>query len=155
MAKNHVLTRNQHFARPLTVVFAFFSSANNLEAITPPSLRFTIRSPQPIVMAVGATIEYELSLFGIPIYWQTVISVWEPPYRFVDEQQKGPFFYWRHEHSFEQSGDQVLMRDRVEYREPLGWLGLVAHHLLIKRLLDAVFTFRRLKIAEVLAPIGT
>lgn len=146
----YVLVREQRFERPLGEVFEFFSNAANLEAITPGFLHFHIRTPQPIVMRSGANIEYALSLFGIPLYWRTVISVWEPPARFVDEQAAGPFTYWRHEHRFEACPGGVLMTDRVEYEVPLGWVGVIARHVFVERVLRRVFDYRAAKIGAAL-----
>ena len=50
-----VLHREQWIPRPLDQVFAFFSDAKNLGAITPAWLGFRILSPEPIVMRSGAT----------------------------------------------------------------------------------------------------
>jgi ligand-binding SRPBCC domain-containing protein len=36
----------------------------------------------------------------VPIRWQSEITVLEPPHRFVDEQRRGPFRTWHHEHRF-------------------------------------------------------
>jgi ligand-binding SRPBCC domain-containing protein len=93
-------------------------------------------------MSRGTRIDYQLSLVGIPVYWRTVISEWEPPFRFIDEQEAGPFEYWRHEHRFEDHGQFVTMVDQVTYQEPLGWLGAAAHHVFVGRLLDKVFDHR-------------
>ncbi len=145
------MSREQRIERPLAEVFEFFSNAGNLESITPGFLRFQIRTPQPIDIEAGTHIEYALSLFGIPVYWRTLISVWEPPHRFVDEQIAGPFTSWRHEHTFEERDGAVVMRDRVEYEEPLGFLGVIAHHLFVERMLDRVFDFRARTIVKLLA----
>jgi ligand-binding SRPBCC domain-containing protein len=71
-------------------IFPFFAQAWNLQAITPPWLDFRVLTPGPIQMAAGVRIEYQLRVRGIPIRWQSEISVWEPPHRFVDEQRRGP-----------------------------------------------------------------
>src|SRR5580692_6519383 len=85
---------------PIERVFEFFSDAHNLEALTPPFLKFKVITPDPIVMAPGTHIRYKLKLRGIPIHWESEITVWEPPHRFVDEQLHGPYRFWRHEHLF-------------------------------------------------------
>ena len=75
-------------AAPLESVFAFFADAANLELLTPGWLHFRILSPLPLAMAAGTRIDYRLRLRGVPIRWQSEITAWEPPYRFVDEQRK-------------------------------------------------------------------
>ncbi len=139
----HRLERSQRIPRRREEVFAFFADASNLEAITPPFLRFRIVSPLPIEMGPGARIEYALSLGGVPLRWRTRITEWEPGVRFVDEQESGPYRLWRHTHRFEGQGGSTMMRDLVEYAEPLGVLGWAAHVLFVERALDRIFDFRR------------
>ena len=137
------LERSQLLPRPIEEVFGFFSDAANLEAITPPFLRFRIRTPMPIAMCAGARIEYTLRLYGAPVRWRTLITRWEPGACFVDVQEFGPYALWRHTHEFESRGRSTLMRDTVEYMEPLGPLGRMAHVMFVKRALERIFDFRR------------
>lgn len=108
--------------RPVEDLFPFFSDAGNLERITPPLLEFRILTPRPIEMAEGALIDYRLKVRGLPVSWRTRISAWEPKRRFVDEQIKGPYRKWVHEHTFESKDGGTLCRDRVEYLAPGGSL---------------------------------
>jgi len=141
--ERHRLEREQLLDCPIDKVFAFYADAANLEALTPRFLRFRIVTPTPIPMRPGTRIDYALSLHGVPIRWRTLITCWEPGVRFVDEQEHGPYAYWRHEHTFEARGRQTLMRDAVDYREPLGALGQVAHVLFVRGALERIFDFRR------------
>jgi len=108
--------------RPIDEVFAFHADAHNLQAITPAFLDFRIVTPAPIEMKAGARIEYRLRLRGVPIRWLTEITAWEPPFRFVDEQVRGPYRLWQHEHTFEARDGETIMRDRVRYAVPFGLL---------------------------------
>lgn len=128
--------------RPLDDVFAFFADAGNLELLTPRFLRFRILTPLPITMRAGARIDYALSLFGVPVRWRTLITVWEPGVRFVDVQESGPYAVWRHTHTFEARGADTLVRDAVDYALPLGPLGRLAHAVMVQRTLDRIFDFR-------------
>ena len=143
MPAPHQLVRTQLVAAPLEQVFAFFSDAANLEALTPAFLHFSILTPLPIAMRVGAQIDYQLSLFGVPLRWRTRITAFEPGRGFVDEQESGPYALWRHAHEFEARRDGTLMRDVVTYLEPFGPLGALAHVLFVRRTLDRIFDFRR------------
>ena len=149
----HVLERAQLVPRPRREVFAFFADAHNLERITPSTLRFRILTPDPIALGAGTCIDYRLSLLGVPFRWRTLIEAYEPEVRFVDVQLRGPYRSWRHTHAFEDAPGGTLMRDRVEYELPLGPLGALAHGLLVRRQLRAIFDHRRDAIAR-LFPAG-
>jgi len=125
--------------RPLAEVFPFFADAFNLQILTPEFLNFRVVTPAPIDMHVGTTIDYQIRLHGIPIGWKSLISAWEPPFRFVDEQVRGPYKFWHHEHTFEVRDGGTLIRDDVHYGVPGGWL---AHTLLVRRDLAAIFQYR-------------
>jgi ligand-binding SRPBCC domain-containing protein len=132
---------------PRDRVFEFFSDAQQLETLTPPWIRFRIVTPLPIAMRPGALIDYKLRIRGVPVRWRSVISVWEPPVRFVDEQVHGPYRYWRHEHSFEShpSGG-TLVRDTIEYRVPGGRL---INQLFVQPDVERIFRYRLEKLKEI------
>lgn len=148
MASPYRLERSQLIARSLPEVFAFFSAAENLEAITPAFLRFRIVTPLPIDMRAGTRIDYSLSLWGLPMRWRTKITSWQPDVCFIDEQESGPYALWRHLHEFETHAGGTRMRDRVDYELPMGPLGSIAHALLVRRSLHAIFEYRRRAIAQ-------
>ena len=149
--RQYQLVRSQRIERPLPEVFEFFANAANLEAITPPFLRFRIVTPLPLEMRAGTRIEYRLSLWGAPLHWRTLISCFEPNRRFIDEQESGPYASWHHVHEFESEGTSTRMHDRVTYRLPLGLLGTLAHALWVERQLRAIFDYRSTAIERLLA----
>jgi ligand-binding SRPBCC domain-containing protein len=123
---------------PREAVFPFFADAANLQQLTPPWLRFQIRTPQPIEMRLGARIEYRISLHGLPMSWLTEISAYQPPQMFVDRQLRGPYRTWIHTHQFRADRGGTLLLDHVEF-DMLGG-ALVAP--LVRRDLLKIFTFR-------------
>ncbi len=120
-------------------VFRFFSDALNLERITPPWLKFRLITPPPIVLARGATIDYRLRIHGLPLAWQSEITVWDPPAEFVDEQRRGPYRRWVHRHTFAAAGaNATFVRDAVEFEAPFelvtGWF--------VRRDVERIFAYR-------------
>lgn len=128
--------------RPLDEVFAFFADAYNLQYLTPPWLSFRILTPPPIEMRVGTLIDYRIKLHGLPVRWRTRITAWQPPHYFVDEQLRGPYKRWHHEHTFEHADGVTLCRDKVRYVVPGGPLSPAIHRLFVKRDIDRIFGFR-------------
>jgi len=152
MADEQILEREQRLHGTPEEVFEFFADAHNLEALTPPLLRFRLVTPAPIAMGKGALIRYRLRVHRIPISWLTEIKEWEPPHRFVDQQITGPYALWHHTHTFEAlPGGGTLMRDVVRYRVGFGPLGALATRLLVRRDVEAIFDFRAQRIPALLA----
>lgn len=135
--------------QPRDQVFAFFGDAANLQSITPPELSFQIVTPLPIEMQVGTLIDYRLQLFGIPFAWRTLISSWDPPNGFVDEQIKGPYRLWRHQHDFVETAGGTEMTDRVDYQLPLWPFGELARPVVAGQL-ERIFSYRQKQILKLL-----
>ena len=121
-------------------VFEFFSEAINLELLTPPWLRFEILTKEKIQMQPGALIDYRIRIHGISIRWQTQITEWEPIQRFVDEQRRGPYRLWRHEHTFISLADGTLCRDLVRYST---WMDFLVHRWWVRPDIERIFEYRR------------
>jgi ligand-binding SRPBCC domain-containing protein len=144
--KTHTVRFTSWLPRSIEEVFDFFSNARNLEQITPPWLKFQVMNREAITMATGTRIAYRLRLRGIPIRWESEITAWEPPYRFVDEQRRGPYRYWKHEHRFASRGNGTEVTDEVEYAV-LG--GTLVNSLIVAPDVQKIFRFRQDKLASI------
>jgi len=138
--RGYCLSTDLLVAEPRERVFEFFADAFQLETITPRWLHFSVETPRPIAMCEGTLIDYKLQLHGWPVRWRSKISVWKPPFQFVDEQVKGPYRYWRHLHTLEEVDGGTFVRDVVHYAMPLGF---IMHPLLVRRDLTKIFEYRR------------
>lgn len=125
--------------RPREELFVFFSDAANLQTLTPGWLHFQIITPVPIEIRAGSLIDYRLRIHGLPIRWQTKITVWEPPHRFVDVQARGPYRRWIHEHIFEPRGTGTVIRDRIRYGVPFDFL---SHRWFVRPDIERIFAYR-------------
>jgi ligand-binding SRPBCC domain-containing protein len=151
----YALERTQVVARSLGEAFAFFANPWNLEAITPPWLRFRIvEAPQEL--RAGSLLRYRLVLFGLPLRWRTEIAAWKPPRTFTDVQLAGPYPLWEHTHRLRAVHDGTEIYDHVRYRLPGGLIAPLGAPL-VRRWLDEIFDFRSRRLAELLGepPAGT
>jgi ligand-binding SRPBCC domain-containing protein len=137
------LEQEQLIARPLSEVFIFFSDTFNLEVLTPPFLNFKILTPAPIEVCPDTLIDYRFSLYGLAFKWRTRILSHIPQVGFVDLQERGPYAFWHHTHTFEEVDGGAVVRDVDRYRLPLGLLGRLAHVVFVGRCLRQNFYFRR------------
>ncbi len=146
------LTTEQWLPQSIETVFNFFGDASNLERLTPPWLRFRILTPAPIAMGKGTLLDYRIRWRWLPLRWRTEITVWEPPHRFIDQQIRGPYRLWNHEHSFEERDGGTLCRDRVHYAIP-GWLlEPLLHFMVVGPDAARIFAFRRARMQKLLGP---
>jgi ligand-binding SRPBCC domain-containing protein len=144
------LQRTQLIARPLEDTFAFFADPWNLEAITPPWLRFSIVEA-PRALRRGSRLDYRLRLFGVPIRWHTEIAAWVPPRSFTDVQLSGPYPLWEHTHRFRAVRGGTEMHDHVRYRVPGGPLAPLVRRLAVAVWLDRIFDYRADRLRQLLA----
>lgn len=138
-----VFYAEQFVAIPPEELFTFFREPQNLEQITPPSLRFQIQAVSTPQIQAGTLIDYNLKIHGVSAKWKTEIDEWQPPYKFVDNQLKGPYRLWHHTHEFRPFCGGTLMVDRVRYRLPLGYLGWLMGSSFVKKDVEQIFKFRR------------
>ncbi|MBL1214612.1 MAG: SRPBCC family protein [Ignavibacteriae bacterium] len=137
---------------PIEKVFSFFERPENLSLITPKWLKFNILTPEPLVMKSGAIFDYQIKIFGIPNRWKTLITDYDPPYKFVDEQAKGPYKKWIHTHTFEKIEGGTLVTDNVDYDLYGGAAAKIINEIYIKHSVKSIFTYRSKVLNEILTP---
>ncbi len=146
----YTLVRTQTVAAGIEEAWAFYADPRNLEAITPPWLRFRI-DEAPASLGEGSLLRYRLRLFGLPVRWLTRIASWQPPRSFVDLQLEGPYRLWEHTHRLVSVAGGTEIHDHVRYRLPGGPLAPLAD-LVVRRLLASIFDLRARRTAELLSP---
>lgn len=94
-------------------------------------------------MKQGDTVTWRARHFGVWWRMTSLISAYDPPGYFVDEQVAGPFRHWRHAHHFEPDGNGgTVMRDVVDFAAPLGPLGRLAERLALDRYMPLLIRVR-------------
>jgi len=146
--KAHYYNVKQWVSAPIDKIWEFSSSADNLEKITPPWLNFKVKEMSTKNIMKNTRLKYSLSLRGVPLFWTTRIVDWNPTHSFTDNQDKGPYRLWFHQHIFKELAHGTLIEDRVEYLLPLFPFGQIAFAL-VKSDIYKIFQFSKKKIYEI------
>ena len=157
---DHVLERRLWLPRPRPEVFAFFADPRNLALVSLPSAALTWLTAPPSTLTAGAVLDFSIRLCGRPVRWRVFVREFDPPYRFIDAQLRGPFARWEHRHVFAEGPPEgptgTWVEDRVTYRLPFAALGRLAHQLGAGRRIAQAFEYRERRLQELLgaAPAG-
>ena len=82
-------------------------------------------------IGLGEQVTWRATHFGIPFKMTSKVTELDRPNRFVDEQVRGPFHRFHHEHCFHQQGAETEMIDRVEFVAPLGAVGRLVERFVL------------------------
>lgn len=138
------LYKEQQINCDIETAWSFFSDPKNLSKITPKEMDFVVLSDNADEeIYEEMVIDYTVSpLLGIPLKWTTRITQVDYMKSFTDFQEKGPYKLWNHFHEFIPNEKGVLVKDTVDYELPLGFLGRLAHPILVKGKLEKIFAYR-------------
>ena len=150
---DYIVESRMWLPKPRDEGFAFFADPANLVRVASPSLGLRLLTP-PSTMTAGAWFDLSLTWLGLPLRWRTFVREYDPPFRFLDVQVRGPLARWEHRHIFLDEAGGTSVEDRIVYRLPLGALGRLAHVVFVQRQLAAMWSYRRQKISEFLAPVS-
>lgn len=149
----HTLRRELFIPISIEQAWKFFSSPMNLNALTPAALQFKILGDCPTEMYEGMLIRYQLRpMVNIPIEWVTKITHVRDQRYFVDEQIKGPYAYWHHEHHFKAVEHGILMTDILYYDVGKSIFGWLAGKLFVHKKVREIFDYREIAIRSLFPP---
>lgn len=152
--KIYTLHSKQNLPISTAEAWEFLSDPKNLKVITPDYMGFHILSGADRAMFAGQIIQYIVTpVFGIKTKWVTEITHVKEGAYFVDEQRFGPYSLWHHKHFIKEIEGGVEMEDIIDYKVPFGWLGQLAHPILVQPKLNEIFTYRRKKLIELFGEI--
>lgn len=107
-------------------------------------------------IGLGEFVTWKARHFGITWTMTSGITEWDRPHRFVDEQRRGPFRSFRHEHTFTPVPGGTRMHDRVRFEAPFGALGRLAEQLVLGTYLRKLIRVRNeFLVASILQAPGT
>ena len=134
----------------------FFSRPVNLSRLTPDEMNLKVSQHNDHEIQEGVELEFEVApVMGISINWTSKITKVKKKEYFIDEQIKGPFAYWRHEHRFAPAKHGTIVTDILTYKMPFGGLGKLAQPILVRKKIDALFEFRKSQLEEIFGTVET
>ena len=142
MSPVHCLKKQHLLPVSLEEAWNFFANPANLSRLTP--LHLNLKFTNELfgdTLYPGQIITYRVRpVAGIPVFWMTEITHVDRMKFFVDEQRKGPYALWHHQHHFKSIAGGVEMTDIIHYRIPFGPLGELGLPF-IKKQLHQIFSY--------------
>lgn len=143
---DYVLERRLWIPCPRPKVFEFFARPENLPYVAPRWARLRWLSPPPERLVAGSVLDFSMRSAGLRFRWRLFVREFDPPYRFVSVQLRGPLGRWEHVHRFVEAaetpartpGPGTWVEDRVTYRVPMGTVGDLVHLLAVRRYIAKV-----------------
>lgn len=156
---DYVLERRLWLPFPRPDVFGFFARPENLPHVSPRWARLRWLSSPPERLAAGSVLDFSMRSAGLRFRWRLFIREFDPPYRFVSVQLRGPLARWEHVHRFvEGAGTEecspvpgTWVEDRVTYRVPMGILGDLSHRLALRRYIARILDYRERRVRSLLS----
>jgi ligand-binding SRPBCC domain-containing protein len=134
----------QFLPRTRSELWPFFVDPHNLAKITPPELGMRCDPDGPHDIYPGLVLRHRVRLFPlVTVTWVTEISHVVPGTMFVDEQRRGPYVFWHHQHWFDDAPGGTMMRDIVHYVVPGGPLAGLIDRWNVRPRLEHIFAHRR------------
>lgn len=137
------IKQEQFLPISLDEAWDFFATPVNLNKVTPGDMVFEITSDVPDKMYEGLIITYRIKpMLNVAVNWCTEITHIKEKQFFVDEQRKGPYHIWHHEHHFRETEGGVIMTDIVHYDVGKWVFGWLASKLFVDKKVDEIFKYR-------------
>ncbi|AWG21343.1 cell division protein [Flavobacterium faecale] len=133
---------------PIEVVFDHARNIDTHQKSASKTSEVAIAGTMHGLINKGETVTWRGKHFGFFLQHQSIISQMELHSYFVDEQLKGHFKTFKHQHFFEEIDGQTIMKDVMQYETPYGIFGRVFDKLALKQHLTK-FLIERNKVLKV------
>ncbi|MFU8874378.1 SRPBCC family protein [Micromonospora sp. SL4-19] len=105
-------------------------------------------------LKAGDAVTWEARHFGLPWRMTVMITDYRRPHGFIDQQVRGPFSRWHHEHRFMRdpvNPSATVMRDLIDFTAPWGPVGALVARLILRPYLRRLIARRNAYLASFLA----
>jgi ligand-binding SRPBCC domain-containing protein len=87
------------------------------------------------LIGMNETVTWQATHFFVRQKFMSRITAYNRPFHFRDEQQKGPFRSFAHDHLFTEADAGTLMKDILCFQSPAGVLGKLVDRFIMTRYL--------------------
>jgi uncharacterized protein (TIGR01777 family) len=115
--------KESFFSVPKQALFAFHERDDAFSLLTPASENIEVASTASTLAPSDEVVRFAVRFGPLRLQFENVHTVYEPFDLFVDEQRRGLFTEWRHEHRFKEAGwdgaPASMLSDEIVYSHPL------------------------------------
>jgi len=134
--------KESFFSTPKAELFAFHEHKDAFSLLTPKSANIETISTASTLKPSADIVRFKAHFLFFKFSFEMIHTSYEKNEMFVDEQKKGLFSSWRHEHRFVQAGWKQapfsMLSDRIVFGHPL----LILFKIFVKHRLKFLFKFR-------------
>ncbi len=94
------------------------------------------------LIGMNETVTWQATHFFVRQKFTSKITAYNRPFHFRDEQQRGPFRLFEHDHFFSATDTGTVMKDLLRFQSPAGFLGSMVDRLILTRYLRRFLTER-------------
>jgi uncharacterized protein len=137
-----VFEKQSRIEVPVKELFNWHNRPQTFERLTPSWEKVKVIERQGGIQDGGRAV-LEVKQGPFRRRWVAVHGDYIEGTQFVDEQVQGPFAKWVHTHQMlPETETTSLLKDHIEYRPPLGFLGQAVAGSYLRKKLEWVFSFR-------------
>lgn len=122
-----------HYFAPIETVFNINRNIDIHQQTASKTKEVAIAGVTSGLINKNETVTWKGKHFGVYLTHQSSIPEMIFPTYFVDEQLKGQFKNFKHQHFFEQKENYVEVKDFLEYETPFGIFGQLFDKLFLKK----------------------
>ena len=140
--------KDSFFSVPKQKLFEFHEGDDVFALLTPASANIEVESIASTLAPSDDIVKFTAKFGPLKFRFENIHTAYDPFNLFVDEQQKGLFSEWRHEHRFVEAGwdkdPASMLADEITYSHPL----LPLFNLFVKHRLGKLFEYRHCATAK-------
>lgn len=133
---------------PIEVCFDLSRSIDLHQITTAKTNERAIAGTTKGLIGLNEQVTWQATHFGVRQKLTSNITAYDRPFYFRDEQLKGAFKSFYHEHIFEEQDGKVLMKDIFQFESPFGIFGHIFNKLILTEYMKDFLLERNLVIKD-------